>query len=172
MVALRGLMRSLHSNFGFEPRNTMTLSTNLASAGYRGDRITQMQRRMIDSMQTIPGIQRVGLVNNYPPLVNAAGNIENVYKDETRDLKQSNIFSTPFRYEVSPGYFNAASTALLAGRDLTWRDDQNAPAVAVVNREFAVQDVWLSHQCGRQVSSDCRMGHAFRQWASSKMENT
>ena len=139
MVALRGLMRSLHSNFGFEPRNTMTLSTNLAAAGYRGDRITQMQRRMIDSMRTIPGIQRVGLVNNYPPLVNAAGNIENVYKVETRDLKQSNIFSTPFRYEVSPGYFDAASTALLAGRDLTWHDGQNSPAVAVVNREFAVR---------------------------------
>ena len=28
MVAVRGLMRSLHSNFGFEPQNAMLLQTN------------------------------------------------------------------------------------------------------------------------------------------------
>jgi ABC-type antimicrobial peptide transport system permease subunit len=40
-------------------------------------------------------------------------------------------------YSVSPEYFHAASTALLAGRDLTWQDDKNGPRVAVINREFA-----------------------------------
>ena len=43
----------------------------------------------------------------------------------------------PFRYEVSPGYFEAASTNLLIGRSFSWQDDKNAPAVAVVNRDFA-----------------------------------
>jgi ABC-type antimicrobial peptide transport system permease subunit len=38
---------------------------------------------------------------------------------------------------VSPGYFHAAGTTLLAGRNLTWHDDKNAPRVAVVNDEFA-----------------------------------
>ena len=38
---------------------------------------------------------------------------------------------------ISPGYFDAAGTALLSGRALTWHDDKNAPRVAVVNREFA-----------------------------------
>lgn len=40
-------------------------------------------------------------------------------------------------YDVSPGYFEAAGTTLLAGRAMTWHDDKNAPDVAVVNREFA-----------------------------------
>src|SRR5260370_12041284 len=43
----------------------------------------------------------------------------------------------PYRYDVSPGYFEAASTALLAGRTLSWHDDKDAPAVALVNRDFA-----------------------------------
>jgi ABC-type antimicrobial peptide transport system permease subunit len=43
----------------------------------------------------------------------------------------------PFKYDVSPGYFEAAGTALLAGRDFSWRDDKNAPPVALVNREFS-----------------------------------
>ncbi len=33
----------------------------------------------------------------------------------------------PFRYEVSPGYFAAAGTGLLAGRDLSWRETKAHP---------------------------------------------
>ncbi|HEY1895266.1 MAG TPA: ABC transporter permease, partial [Terracidiphilus sp.] len=136
-VAVRGLERGLHSNFGFEPRNTMMAGTNLATSGYRPDSWAAMQRRMIDAVKTIPGVERVALVNNYAPLIYAAGNTENVFKDETRDLSQSHVASMSFRYEVSPEYFDAAATSLLAGRDFTWHDDKTAPPVAVVNREFA-----------------------------------
>ena len=85
----------------------------------------------------IPGVERVGLVNNYPPLVFGAGSRANVFKEETRDLRPSNVAAAPFRYDVSPEYFDAAETTLLAGRDFTWYDDKDAPAVAMVNREFA-----------------------------------
>ena len=137
MVAVRGLMRSLHSDFGFDPQKAVLVSTNLAMAGYSGDQVPVMQQRMIETLQTIPGVERVGLVNNYPPLVYAAGTRANIFKEETTDLRPSNAAARPYRYDVSPGYFHAAGTALLAGRDLTWHDDKNAPAVAVVNREFA-----------------------------------
>ena len=49
-VAVRGLVRSLHSNFGFEPRNAMLVETDLAMAGYSGDQVPAMQKRMIDAM--------------------------------------------------------------------------------------------------------------------------
>ena len=117
-VAVRGLERGLHSNFGFEPRNTMLAGTNLAMAGYRNDSWTPMQRRMIDAMRTIPGVERVALVNNYAPLIYAAGNTENVFKDETRDLSQSHVASMSFRFEVSPEYFDAAGTSLARGPGL------------------------------------------------------
>jgi len=137
MVAVRGLVRSLNSSVGFEPRNAMLVSANLAMAGYSADRVPAMQKRMIDAMETVPGVERVGLVNNYPPLVYSAGSRVNVFKDETRDLRQANVAAMPYRYDISPEYFNAASTTLLAGRDFSWDDDKNAPAAAVVNREFA-----------------------------------
>ena len=137
IVAIRGLVRSLHSNLGFEPRNTMTIGTNLTMAGYTGDRILAMQRRMYDTMQATPGVERVGLVNNFPPLVNTAANSVNVFKEETREFSQSHVAAVPFRFEISPGYLEAAATTLLAGRDITWRDDKNAPSVAVINRELA-----------------------------------
>jgi predicted permease len=137
MVAARGLLRSLHSNFGFEPRNTMLASTNLAMAGYSGDRVPAMQRRMIQAMETIPGVEHVGLVNNYPPLVYAAGSRANIFKEEIKDLRPSNASAMPYRYDVSPEYFQAAGTTLLAGRNFSWHDDKDAPAVAVVNQQFA-----------------------------------
>jgi predicted permease len=137
MVAVRGLARSLHSNFGFDPRNSILISTDLAMAGYSGDSVPAMQRRMIDAMETIPDVEQAGLVNNYPPLVYAAGSRVNVFKDETTDLRQSNVAATPYSYYISPGYLQAAGTNLLAGRTFTWHDDKNAPAVAVVNGEFA-----------------------------------
>jgi ABC-type antimicrobial peptide transport system permease subunit len=96
-----------------------------------------MQKRMIAAMETIPGVERVGLVNFYPPLVYGAGSKSNVFREETRDLRPANVAAKPYKYDVSPEYFDAAGTTLLAGRDFTWNDDQNAPAVAIVNREFA-----------------------------------
>jgi len=137
MVALRGLERSLHSSFGFEPRNTMLIGANLSIAGYSGDDVLPMQKRLIESMSTIPGVEAVGLVDNYPPLVYASASGQNVFKDETRDLSQKNVAAMPYSYQVSPGYFDAAGTSLLAGRGFTWHDDKGSAVVAVANREFA-----------------------------------
>jgi predicted permease len=136
MVAVRGLIRSMHSNFGFEPRNTMLVDTDLRTAGYSGERVPTMQRRMIDAIQTIPGVDSVGSVN-WPPLEPPGGWQGIVYTDTTADLSPSNAAADPYMYNVTPDYFRASGTSLLAGRAFTWHDDTNAPRVAVVNREFA-----------------------------------
>ena len=137
MVAVRGLAASMSGNFGFEPRNTMLASTNLAMAGYSVDKVPTMQKRMIEAIETIPGVEHVGLVNGYPPLVYTAGSRANVFKEDATDLRPSSALAAPYLYAVSPGYFQAAGTGLLAGRSFSWHDDKNAPQVAVVNRDFA-----------------------------------
>jgi predicted permease len=135
MVAVRGYARSLDSNFGFEPRNAMLMDTDLAMAGYRGDRVPAMQKRMIETMQAIPGVTCVGLADLTP----LNGSLDNsiVFTAETTDLRSSNAAGGVVMYKVSPGYFRAAGTVMLSGRDFTWHDDQNAPRVAVINQEFA-----------------------------------
>jgi macrolide transport system ATP-binding/permease protein len=136
MVAVRGLMRSMHSNFGFEPRNAMLVDIDLTAAGYTGERIPAMQRRMIDALQAIPGADSVGSVN-WPPLELPGGWQGMVYTDTTTDLSPSKAAADPYLYNVTPDYFRASGTSLLAGRAFTWHDDTNAPRVAVVNPEFA-----------------------------------
>jgi predicted permease len=136
MVAVRGLVRSLHSNFGFEPRNATLVDTDLNMAGYTVDRVPAMQKRMIDAMASISGVTSVGLVN-IPPLQAACCSESNIFTDKTADLRPSNAAARAIMFSISPEYLQVAGTPLLAGRDLTWHDDKNAPRLAVVNRLFA-----------------------------------
>jgi predicted permease len=136
MVAVRGLARSLHGSFGFELRNAMVAGVELKMTGYTGDSVSALEKRMVQAMEAIPGVEHAGLVNN-PPLVAGGGWTINVFKDETRDLRPSNVASTTLQYMISPEYFPAAGTALLSGRTFTSQDSKDAPAVAVINQEFA-----------------------------------
>ena len=54
LVAVRGLARSLHSEFGFQPEGAVVANTDLDMAGYSGDRVPEMQRRMLDTLETLP----------------------------------------------------------------------------------------------------------------------
>jgi predicted permease len=136
MVAVRGLMRSLHSNFGFEPRDTMLVDIDLNMAGYKPDRVPAMQKRMLDAMASISGVTSVGLVN-LPPLQPACCSEANVFTDKTADFRPTNAAAHVISFGISPEYLQVVGTPLFAGRDLTWHDDKNAPRVAVVNRLFA-----------------------------------
>ena len=135
MVAVRGLVRSLHSNFGFEPQNAILADTDLSMAGYRGDQVPAMQRRMLDAVEAIPGVESVGLVNPAPLYAGSVSDL--VFTDNTADLRPANAAAQVLLYKISPEYFHAAGTALLSGRSYTWHDDKDAPRVAVVNAEFA-----------------------------------
>ena len=135
MVAVRGYVRSLDSHFGFEPRNAMLLDTDLTMAGYRGERVPAMQKRIIEAIGTIPGVTSVGLADRTP--LNGSMRWSTVFAGDATDLRAANAAAVVPMYSISPGYFRAAGTAMLSGRDFTWHDDQNAPRVAVINQQFA-----------------------------------
>ena len=134
MVAVRGLSRSLHTHFGFEPHNALLVNADLHMAGYTGDQVPPMQKRMLDAVAGIPGVEAVGLSD--PLLLNDTQSAD-VFSDQTTDLRPINAARNVYMFHVSPDYLRAEGTTLLSGRDFTWHDDKNAPRVAIVNREFA-----------------------------------
>jgi predicted permease len=135
LVAVRGMVRSLHSSFGFDPRNAMLMDTDLNMAGYRGNAAASLQRRMMESIGSIPSVSSVGLADLTP--LNGSLDWSTVFTVETTDLRPSNAAAGVVMYKVSPGYFRTAGTAMLSGRGFTWRDDKNGPRVAVINQELA-----------------------------------
>ncbi|HEY1341849.1 MAG TPA: FtsX-like permease family protein, partial [Bryobacteraceae bacterium] len=135
MVAVRGLVRSLHSSPGFESRGAILVYANLGMAGYSAERQPEVQRGMIGAAKAIPGVASVGLVS-VPPLDQAVESMP-VYTDETTEPGPANSAGRSMVFQISPEYFEAAGTSLLSGRRFTWHDDKNAPRVAVINQRFA-----------------------------------
>jgi predicted permease len=134
-VAVRGLLRTLHSNFGFEPQQALLVNPELRMAGYTIKSMPDIRRRMIDALSAIPAIQSAAFIDKPPLSMDTVQSV--VFTDDTVEFKPSNAATDPFMYSASPGYFQAAGTAIVEGRDFTWHDDADAPRVAVVNREFA-----------------------------------
>jgi predicted permease len=159
LVAVRGLARSLKSNFGFDPKNAMLAETDLQMGGYTDDQGTAMQRRMLDAAAAIPGVTAVGYTDRVP--LSLGGGDSFVYTDATTDFRPTNMVADAMNFNVSPGYFEAAGTTILMGRDISWHDEKNAPVVAVVNREFA-----------RKVfgSVDKAIGGHFKFWGGNRAE--
>ena len=134
-VAIRGMMRSLHSDLGFQPQNALVINTDLDMADYRDDNVAIMQKRLVDSLATIPGVDSVGLTDRTPLSLGWSTSV--VFTDATTDIKASTAAAEPLHYAISPGYLRAAETNLVAGRNITLHDDAHSPRVSLVNLEFA-----------------------------------
>ena len=159
LVAVRGLVRSLHSNFGFQPQGAMLVEADLHMAGYDGDKSLQMQERMIDAASAIPGVTDVGYANRLPLGVNNSDS--SVYTDSTTDFRPTNEAGDAKFFKVSPDYFRTAKTKILAGRTFTVHDKAKTPLVAVVNREFVRKVLGESTQA---------VGSHFKTWGGTRVE--
>ncbi|MBV8114124.1 MAG: ABC transporter permease [Silvibacterium sp.] len=159
LVAVRGLARSLESNYGIQPEGAMLVTTDLHMAGYSGDQREQMQRRMLDTAAAIPGVTAVAYADRLP--LGLSGNDTDVFTDSTTDFRPTNGVGDAQQFNVSPDYFRAAGTALLAGRSITLHDENKAPLVAVINRQFA-----------RKVfgSVEKAVGGHFKIWDGTRVE--
>jgi predicted permease len=135
LVAVRGMLRSLKSNFGFVPQNTLQVTTDLNMAGYKGDQIAAIQKRMLDAASSIPGVTAAAYADRIP--LNLGWSSNAVFQESATDYKMAHAALEAMEYFVSPGYFQAAQTTLMRGRSFTWNDSKDAPHVAVVNQEFS-----------------------------------
>ncbi|HEU5352634.1 MAG TPA: ABC transporter permease [Terracidiphilus sp.] len=135
LVAVRGLVRSLHSDFGFTPQGALLAHGDLNMAGIAGDRQQTVEQQMLTAAAQIPGVTAVGYADRLP--LSAGGNDSCVFYASDTDFRTTNCRADAQQFNVSPEYFKAAGTAMLAGRTFTLNDAKGAPLVAVVNREFA-----------------------------------
>jgi predicted permease len=135
LVAVRGFMKSLHMDFGFTPQHAMLADTDLAMGLYKADNAPAMQKRIVEAVEAIPGVESVSVSDGVP--LSPSGGQSGVFTDSTTDLSPANAIAHAHVYRISPEYFRAAGTTLLAGRTFTWHDDKNSPAVAVINPALA-----------------------------------
>jgi predicted permease len=133
-VSLRGMSRALTMDVGFNPKNVVMTKFDLSQAGYTGDAIEQFQRRVLDKVSALPGVESAAYAGTTP--LGDSGTTD-IYPQTATEFKGSTRAFNGFFFDVSPGYFRAAETGLIAGRDVSFSDTAKTPRVAVVNREFA-----------------------------------
>jgi predicted permease len=159
LVAVRGLVRSLHSDYGFLPQNVMLVDSDLQMAGLSDANAMPLQRRMLDAVSSIPGVTTVGYISQVP--LGLGGSDSGVFADSTTDYRPTNQIADAMNYVISPGYLAAAGTRLLAGRDLSYDDSSKAPIVALINRTFAVKAFG---------SVDKAIGGHFKFWGGNRAQ--
>jgi predicted permease len=132
-VAVRGMVRMLDAPLGFQPEGAMVADIDLSEV--QGNVPLEKTKAMIDALRSIPGVTAAGTLNRLP----FTGGIRGipVFPPGTTELSLNNSVLMPYRFTISPGYFEAARTRLLRGRDVSWRDTTNTPYVAIVNETFS-----------------------------------
>jgi predicted permease len=133
-VSMRGMVKSLTVDKGFNPSNATLTRFDLSEAGYSGEAAEQMQRQLLEKVSQLPGVEAAAYANTTPL---ADANDIPVFAQQTTDFRDSHKAFDTYLFDVSPGYFAAAQTPLLTGRDISFADKANTPPVAIVNQQFA-----------------------------------
>ncbi len=146
-VSLRGLSKALTMDMGFNPKHAVMTKFELGEAGYTSVAADQFQRQLLERVSHLPGVETAGYASQTP--LNQDANSSAIFSQQTTDFKPSNSAFDTYDFNVSPGFFAAAQTPLIAGRDLSFTDTLKSPAVAVVNQNFARQLFHSDQAVGR-----------------------
>ncbi|MBA3496172.1 MAG: ABC transporter permease [Gemmatimonadales bacterium] len=133
---------------GFDASDVLTFQLALPASRYQqgADRrpfIRELERRLGE----LPGVTRVGMISQLP--LTGSGPLSPYAFDEAT-ARNWEIVTADGR-SVSPGYFAAMNTRLLAGRAFTWDDAVGKPPVIVIDETLARQ-AWPGQRAmGRQL---------------------
>lgn len=116
-----------------EPATIQTAKTWIPTALFHDPAAyTRMQREMIDKIAALPGVEAVGFSNAVP--IEWPGMSTGIAVDGQTSAVEQTQERVKF---VSPGYFEAMGTRLIAGREVTWSDIEAGGHVAVVSEDYA-----------------------------------
>ena len=149
-LSLRGLQQALQMNLGFQPQRVSTAAFELSLAGYSDERGSAFQRQALEAIEQLPGVQSASYSNSVPLSIDQSHT--SVFPADKADLRPSDRVSVVY-YQVSPEFFAAMGTKLLAGREFSWHDDSKSPPVAIVNLAFAKRVFHSENPVGKRFPS-------------------
>ena len=106
------------------------------------ERVTRIQHEILDKIAGLPGVTAAAFASAVPMEGPTRVWTQTVYVDGHR-YAQGTMPPMRRMKTVSPGYFNAIGTRMIAGRDITWNDIYGRARVAIVSENFA-REVWGS----------------------------
>ena len=134
-LLLETFTRLLRANGGFNPSRVLTFELSLPASHYAdNDRIVEADQRVLAALRMLPGVESAGIGETVP--MSGAGESTAVTLPD-RPVTEPRISPFANYTFISPGYFAAVGTPILAGRDFTDSDAAGSELVAIVNASFA-----------------------------------
>jgi predicted permease len=131
-LLLRGLIRAVTTDPGFETMNVLSLELNLGESGYTLARAEQFKHDLSARLAAMPGVKSVtphGDQNYATVIVAASGDTEGRRYDDAPYSKASH------------NYFETAGLRIVRGRGFTEEETRAGAAVAVVS-ESTARNLW------------------------------
>jgi len=148
-LMMRALSQAQSIKLGFEPQRAIEVSFDLRLQGYQIGQAKEFQKRLLERVRSLPGVQSAGIADMVP--VDLHFSRTSVFV-EGQPLERNVRVPMAMVNRATPGYFQAMTTRILAGRDFTEQDNENAPRVAIVNETFARQFFPGQDPIGRRFS--------------------
>jgi putative ABC transport system permease protein len=133
-LMVRSFIELNNAQPGFDPDGVVTFSASPAFARYpdaadRSGFAAELQRRL----EGLPGVEHVALTFPLP----LSGNLFNGRYGPEEALTDPEAFRQATYRSVTPGYFEAMGTTLVAGRTFTDADDADSTSVVVIDDKLA-----------------------------------
>jgi predicted permease len=147
-LMLRSLDRLLRIDPGFGKASALTFRVDLLAAHYpTRDDVVISARRLLASLESLPGVERAAAVRALP-LASDMGDWG--VGIEGYEMRSEQPPSAEWQ-AASPGYFEALGIPLLDGRTFEPRDDETGQPVIVVNQEFVRRYLGTGPVLGRRM---------------------
>ena len=135
-LMIRSLIRLQEADRGFRPDHVLTLRVPVGSLRQLrpgGKYVTRPQQmayyhELVERLHSVPGVKAVAVVNNLP-----LSDVNTSLAKDWPDGKELHVSART----ISPEYFIAMGTRLLAGRYFTEADKTGSPGVAIINERLA-----------------------------------
>lgn len=129
-LLLTSVLHTRSEDLGFQAEGVTVASIVLPQSGYRSaDSRLQVQNRLRERLQALPGIDHVAL-GSFPPSGGGTSRLEIQGEVTPRVFNVADSF-------VGPGLFELLRAPLLAGRTFTEADGANATPVAIITDALA-----------------------------------
>ena len=143
-LMIRTFNAMMHVNPGFTSPDTLQTFRVLIPETTVPDtdkpRLIHLEQAIQDRIASVPGVTSVAFGSAVPMSGSSSNDV--LYAQDRAYAEGQLPPIRRFKY-VSPGYFSALGTPLIAGRDLTWDDTYNKLPVAIVSAGLA-REYWQS----------------------------
>jgi putative ABC transport system permease protein len=154
-LLVRSFLRLTSVDLGFQPKNLLTLATDLSGSRYKeGAARNAFYQQTLDRIAVLPGVESVALSGS----LSLSGGMGVWFSVEGRPPQpRGQEFGTGFK-PVSEAYFRTMQIPLVQGRLFTKNDNAEAPQVAIVNRAFVARYFPNENAIGKRVKATPESG--------------